>query len=59
MFGFDLKVPYVNIGYVIKNKPIEFRIKDIKLKQSPIKKFAHKRGVIEPFEGMPGSEDPL
>jgi hypothetical protein len=54
MFGFDLKIPYVNLSYVIKNKPIEFRIKEIKVKQSPVKKFAHKRGVIEPFEGMPG-----
>ncbi|CAD8149997.1 unnamed protein product [Paramecium octaurelia] len=59
MFGFDIKIPYVNFNYFINNKPISFRVKEIKLKQLPVKKFPHKLGILEPFEGIPKNEDPL
>ncbi|CAD8061674.1 unnamed protein product [Paramecium primaurelia] len=59
MYGFDIKIPYVNLNYYINNKPIQMRVKEIKLKQFPVKKFPHKLGILEPFEGIPKNEDPL
>ncbi|CAK80442.1 unnamed protein product (macronuclear) [Paramecium tetraurelia] len=59
MFGFDIKLPYVNLNYFINNKPISLRAKDIKLKQTPVKKFSHKLGAIEAYEGIPKNENPL
>ncbi|CAD8080104.1 unnamed protein product [Paramecium sonneborni] len=59
LYGFDIKIPYVNLNYFINNKPLQFRIKDIKFKQNPVKKFPHKLGSLEPFEGIPKNEDPL
>ncbi|CAD8075141.1 unnamed protein product [Paramecium primaurelia] len=59
MYGFDINIPYVSFNYFINNKPIWFRIKEIKLKQSPVKKFSHKLGVLESFEGIPKDENPL
>ncbi|CAK69910.1 unnamed protein product (macronuclear) [Paramecium tetraurelia] len=59
MFGFDIKIPYVNFNYFINNKPISFRVKEIRLKQLPVKKFPHKLGILEPFEGIPKNEEPL
>lgn len=32
MYGFDIKIPYINVNYYINNKPIQFRIKETKLK---------------------------
>ncbi|CAD8160271.1 unnamed protein product [Paramecium octaurelia] len=58
-FGFDIRIPYVNLNYFINNKPISLRVKDIKLKQNPVKKFSHKLGAIEPYEGIPKNENPL
>ncbi|CAD8081530.1 unnamed protein product [Paramecium sonneborni] len=59
LYGFEIKIPYVNLNYFINNKPLQFRVKDIKLKQNPVKKFPHKLGSLEPFEGIPKNENPL
>lgn len=32
MFGFDIKFPYINVNYVIMNKPIKTTLKEIRLK---------------------------